>query len=77
MTPEQAAEHILKAAGSSLRHYTPQSKEAIIKAAILVLDAEKARCASIAENHGTSGGHEDCAGCGEDIALAIRQEPRS
>lgn len=33
MTPEQLADAILTAAGSSLRHYTPQSREAIIRAA--------------------------------------------
>ena len=33
MTPETLAEAILTAAGSSLRHYTPQARAEIIEAA--------------------------------------------
>ena len=42
MTPEQLAEVILRAAGSGLRHYTPQSRERIIEAARQAIEGIRA-----------------------------------
>jgi hypothetical protein len=44
MTPEQLADVILRAAGSKLAHYDPQSKERIIEAARAGMMTPVARC---------------------------------
>lgn len=43
MTPEQAAEHILKAAGSRLDLYKPENRAAILKAAAEIVGERRKR----------------------------------
>lgn len=42
MTPEQLAEAILRAAGSSMRHFMPRTKEEVLKAAAEALEQIRA-----------------------------------
>lgn len=63
MTPEMIAQKILHAAGSGLRHYTPQSLERIKAAAkeirTAILDDAAKRCDVVCEDYFIKGGVDD------------------
>lgn len=77
MTPEELAEAVLKAAGSSLRHYTlHKTREEILRAARNGILEEREACAALAEGLKINiYNHERCAVDGHWIADAIRSRP--